>query len=139
MSTIIDERYELSLNRITEISENPEVDEAFRGYFSFVARFILIINTPSDDKEYNKMLYEDIVGDNYENSYANPKFCSRLWNKMTCSVNESTSEKSRKTGISDESDECSEHKYDNKNLIATIETTNATIQPTKRIATSIAV
>ena len=117
MSTIIDERYELSLNRITEISENPEVDEAFRGYFSFVARFILMINTPSDDKEYNKMLYEDIVGDNYENSYANPKFCSRLWNKMTCSVNESTSEKPRKTGISDESDECSEHKYDNKNLI----------------------
>ena len=117
MSTIIDERYELSLNRITEISENPEVDEAFRGYFSFVARFILIINTPSDDKEYNKMLYEDIVGDNYENSYANPKFCSRLWNKMTCSVNESTSEKSRKTGISDESDECSERKCDNKNLI----------------------
>ena len=117
MSTIIDERYELSLNRIKEISENPEVDEAFRGYFSFVARFILMINTPSDDKEYNKMLYEDIVGDNYENSYANPKFCSRLWNKMTCSVNESTSEKSRKTGISDESDECSEHKYDNKNLI----------------------
>ena len=41
MSTIIDERYELSLNRIKEISENPEVDEAFRGYFSFVARFIL--------------------------------------------------------------------------------------------------
>lgn len=117
MSTIIDERYELSLNRIKEISENPEVDEAFRGYFSFVARFILMINTPSDDKEYNKMLYEDIVGDNYENSYANPKFCSRLWNKMTCSVNESTSEKPRKTGISDESDECSERKYDNKNLI----------------------
>lgn len=117
MSTIIDERYELSLNRIKEISENPEVDEAFRGYFSFVARFILMINTPSDDKEYNKMLYEDIAGDNYENSYANPKFCSRLWNKMTCSVNESTSEKLRKTGISDESDECSERKYDNKNLI----------------------
>lgn len=117
MSTIIDERYELSLNRIKEISENPEVDEAFRGYFSFVARFILMINTPSDDKEYNKMLYEDIVGDNYENSYANPKFCSRLWNKMTCSVNESTSEKPRKTGISDESDECSERKSDNKNLI----------------------
>ena len=117
MSTIIDERYELSLNRIKEISENPEVDEAFRGYFSFVARFILMINAPSDDKEYNKMLYEDIVGDNYENSYANPKFCSRLWNKMTCSVNESTSEKPRKTGISDESDECSERKYDNKNLI----------------------
>lgn len=116
MSTIIDERYELSLNRIKEISENPEVDEAFRGYFSFVARFILMINTPSDDKEYNKMLYEDIVGDNYENSYANPKFCSRLWNKTTCSVNESTSEKPRKTGISYESDECSERKSDNKNL-----------------------
>ena len=117
MSTIIDERYDLAINRITEISENPEVDEAFMGYFSFVARFILMINAPSDDKEYNKMLYEDIVGDNYENSYANPKFCSRLWNKMTCSVNESTSEKSRKTGISDESDECIERKYDNKNLI----------------------
>ena len=117
MSTIIDERYELSLNRIKEISENPEVDEAFRGYFSFVARFILMISAPSYDKEYNKMLYEDIVGDNYENSYANPKFCSRLWNKMTCSVNESTSEKPRKTGISDESDECSERKSDNKILI----------------------
>ena len=117
MSTIIDERYELSLNRIKEISENPEVDEAFRGYFSFVARFILMINTPSDDKEYNKMLYEDIVGDNYENSYANPKFCSRLWNKMTCSVNKNTNEKPRKMGISDESDECSERKSDNKNLI----------------------
>lgn len=117
MSTIIDERYELSLIRIKEISENPEVDEAFKGYFSFVARFILMINAPAYDKEYNKMLYEDIVGDNYENSYANPKFCSRLWNKMTCSVNESTSEKPRKMGISDESDECSERKYDNKILI----------------------
>lgn len=117
MSTIIDERYELSLNRIKEISENPEVDEAFRGYFSFVARFILMINTPSDDKEYNKMLYEDIVGDNYENSYANPKFCSKLWNEMTCSVNGNTNEKLRKMGISDESDECSERKSDNKNLI----------------------
>ena len=117
MSTIIDERYELSLNRIKEISENPEVDEAFRGYFSFVARFILMINAPSDDKEYNKMLYEDIVGDNYENSYANPKFCCELWNEMTCSVNENTNEKSRKTGISDESDECSERKSDNKILI----------------------
>ena len=117
MSTIIDERYELSLNRIKEISENPEVDEAFRGYFSFVARFILMINTPSDDKEYNKMLYEDIVGDNYENSYANPKFCSKLWGEMTCSVNENTNEKPRKMGISDESDECSERKSDNKNLI----------------------
>ena len=53
MSTIIDERYELSLNRIKEISENPEVDEAFRGYFSFVARFILMISAPSYDKEYN--------------------------------------------------------------------------------------
>ena len=117
MSPIIDERYELSLNRIKEISENPEVDEAFRGYFSFVARFILMINTPSDDKEYNKMLYEDIVGDNYENSYANPKFCCELWNEMTCSVNKNTNEKPRKMGISDESDECSERKYDNKNLI----------------------
>ena len=117
MSTIIDERYDLAINRITEISENPEVNEAFRGYFSFVARFILMINTPSDDKEYNKMLYEDIVGDNYENSYANPKFCSTLWGKMTCSVNENTNEKSRKMGVSDESDECSEHKSDNKNLI----------------------
>ena len=64
MSTIIDERYDLAINRITEISENPEVDEAFMGYFSFVARFILMINTPSDDKEYNKMLYEDIAGEN---------------------------------------------------------------------------
>ena len=117
MSTIIDERYELSLNRIKEISENPEVDEAFMGYFSFVARFILMINAPSDDKEYNKMLYEDIVGDNYENSYANPKFCCELWNEMTCSVNKNTNEKPRKMGISDESDECSERKYDNKNLI----------------------
>lgn len=117
MSTIIDERYELSLNRIKEISENPEVDEAFMGYFSFVARFILMINAPSDDKEYNKMLYEDIVGDNYENSYANPKFCCELWNEMTCSVNKNTNEKPRKMGISDESDECSERKYDNKILI----------------------
>lgn len=90
MSTIIDERYELSLNRIKEISENPEVDEAFMGYFSFVARFIIMISSPSYDKEYNKMLYEDIVGDNYENSYANPKFCSTLWDKMTGSVNEKT-------------------------------------------------
>lgn len=117
MSTIIDERYELSLNRIKEISENPEVDEAFKGYFSFVARFILMINTPSDDKEYNKMLYEDIVGDNYKNSYANPEFCSKLWDEMTCSVNGNTNEKPRKMGVSDESDECSERKYDNKNLI----------------------
>lgn len=117
MSTIIDERYELSLNRIKEISENPEVDEAFRDYFSFVARFIIMISSPSYDKEYNKMLYEDIVENNYENSYANPEFCSKLWDEMTCLVNGNKNEKPRKMGISDESDECSERKSDNKNLI----------------------
>lgn len=117
MSTFIDERYELAINRIREIRDNPEVIDVFKGYFSHVATFILTIINPSYDKEYNNKLYEDIVGDNYEKSYANPTFCSKIWNNLTDLVNDIQSEKPHKMGTSDNKDECEDAKYENKKLI----------------------
>lgn len=117
MITFIDERYELALNRIREISDNPEAIEPFKDYFCCVSTFITTIITPSYDEKYNKKLYEDIIGDNYEKSYANPAFCSKIWDEMTSSVNENTSENPHKMGISDGKDERGDNKSDIKNLI----------------------
>ena len=84
---MIDERYELAVNRIKEISEEPEVSEQFADYFSVVARQILLITSPEASAEYNRKVYEDILPENYENSYGNPDYCCSKWDKVTAMVN----------------------------------------------------
>ena len=98
----IEERYALALDRIREINSsgldnyNKDIKESdkmelmgnFDDYFIKVSDFILMINQLVEDvKEdkfnnmtleelglYNKRLYEDITGDAYESSYANPSY-----------------------------------------------------------------
>ncbi len=84
---ILRERYELSCGRIREIEAEQEVAAQYRDYFKKVAAFILLVARSCDDRdnrkkvtglealrEENRMLYEDILGDNYAVSYANPTY-----------------------------------------------------------------
>lgn len=86
---MITERYELSCDRIKEIAAVQETAGDFREYFKKTADFILqvadICQNPGKTGELeslraqNRALYEDILGDQYETSYANPSYaCSRL-------------------------------------------------------------
>ena len=84
------ERYELSKERIGLIINEETIDEKYRDYFVSVARFIESICCFYEDeskrfsenanitfeelREININLYGDILGDAYENSYANPDF-----------------------------------------------------------------
>ncbi len=90
----LQERIELAIDRISEISDElknitgDELTEGLKEYFSFVAGFILNvfdISVINDDDLYskaridflatiNKSLYEDILPENYGDSFANPDY-----------------------------------------------------------------
>lgn len=87
------ERYELSMDRINQILNEKVIKEPVLDYFIQVASFIkkieeLIIIVGKDSlkemsmnelSELNHSLYEDILIENYENSYANPRYaCNKL-------------------------------------------------------------
>lgn len=97
---MIEERYELAVNRIKEINKELEVAEAFRGYFSTVSEYICVILAPKATSEYNKIIYEDIIGGQYEKSYANPEYCASKWDELTVKVNKKCTEKPYKMGVS---------------------------------------
>lgn len=92
----VDERYELAMDRIRQIAANPEYTEtidiskrdAYTDYFRCVASFILYVDsvknmiqkgsfadlTADELKDINRKLYEDVLGDSYETSFANPAY-----------------------------------------------------------------
>lgn len=84
----IQERYELSMERIRSMDKEETVADSYRGYFKKVAEFILKIDCVRERmlqqdamecplgqlQSENQGLYEDILGSNYETSYANPAF-----------------------------------------------------------------
>ena len=86
------ERFSLSLERIREIPKEQEVPDKFREYFSRTARFIEMIGrlwrdlgenreeemTLEELKERNHALYEDVLPENYEESYGNPSFAVKM-------------------------------------------------------------
>lgn len=89
----IQERYELSIERICSIIGEKTVAEIYQDYFKTVAEFILEIDKtakriaaePDCDlkklQQENYRLYEDILGVNYEKSYANPAFSVEKFGK----------------------------------------------------------
>lgn len=92
----ISERYELAIGRIHEIVAEEEVRIPLRDYFSKVAGFLILVDsvarmigeglydklTFDELKSVNRSLYEDIIGDNYYTSYANPSYaCKELGSK----------------------------------------------------------
>ncbi len=91
----VKERYELSIERIQTITKEETVSIAYRDYFCKVADFILNIGkvwerletrpydtcTLEELHAENQKLYEDILGDNYEISYANPAYAVAKFGK----------------------------------------------------------
>ncbi len=91
----IRERYELAVWRVNEIKKENSVKEPYRDYFLKVAAFIekavgfsalteqnkLKALSLKELQELNKSLYEDILPENYESSYANPAYAAERLGK----------------------------------------------------------
>ena len=86
---ILTERYELSCGRIREIAAIQDVAQEYQEYFHKTAGFILQVAEVYQNlgkttdinvlRAENKSLYEDILGENYKVSYANPVYaCEKL-------------------------------------------------------------
>lgn len=87
---LLRERYELALGRIREIAEKSEIDGDFADYFRKTARFLMVLdetgrfiagggleNAPLEElAERNRRLYEDILPEHYDESYANPSYAA---------------------------------------------------------------
>ncbi|WP_167955206.1 aminopeptidase [Anaerosporobacter faecicola] len=86
------ERFDLAVERIRSIPEEHTVKEPFVTYFHKVSQYILkmvdvfhAIEDGSYEKKslvelqaWNKDLYEDLSGENYESSYANPAYACEI-------------------------------------------------------------
>ncbi|MGN0335243.1 MAG: aminopeptidase [Lachnospiraceae bacterium] len=86
------ERFELSMERIRELASESSDAGAFADYFRKTAAFIVMMedvlcktqsgwmNSASETelKLLNQKLYEDILGEHYESSYANPVFAVKM-------------------------------------------------------------
>lgn len=101
---IIFERYEIATSRIREIINEDTVSEPFKSFFCKASEFICKIddlnsiiksgeiNDFSLDrlKELNKSLFEEIYGENYEESFANPEYAVKTlgeeYGKILCYI-----------------------------------------------------
>ncbi len=84
----MNERYELTIERIRSIVEEETISVLYRDYFQSVAKFILEIHaikerlqkkpnekcTLEELQMENESIYRDITGEHYETSYANPAY-----------------------------------------------------------------
>lgn len=90
---LIAERYDLALSRIREIPNESICGEAYREYFTQMAEFVKMMDqtlafvedgslfraSMEELQERNHLLYEDILPEQYDKSYANPDYAvSRL-------------------------------------------------------------
>lgn len=88
---IIQERFEMAIERIRAIESERTVPEPYGDYFSSVAHFILMVQEYGEKREeilkapistaqkWNKKLYQDILAENYGKSYGNPAYaCEQL-------------------------------------------------------------
>ena len=88
-------RYELAVERLADFLKETEIPEPFADYFRRTAVFLQQIDRLKTDVEegtlkdadfeklraYNHSLYADIVGENYESSYANPAYAVKTLGK----------------------------------------------------------
>ncbi len=81
---LADERFALAKERLCDILTEESVNEPYLGYFRETAKFLLELTNIGTREEAdismtslqqeNKMLYEDILPENYGISYANPEY-----------------------------------------------------------------
>lgn len=106
---MINERFTLAVNRIEEIKLECEKKEGYCEYFYNLASLIADVLSPQYSLEYNKRIYEEIVGDNYETSYSNPTYCAARIKELTNKVNNETLENTGKSGVLDKGDSENAH------------------------------
>ena len=91
----IEDRYTLAVERIELILQEETVKRPYRDYFTKMASFLMLIDkltslitedklknlSLEELKELNHKLYEDILEENYEESYANPSLSVSLFER----------------------------------------------------------
>lgn len=89
------ERHELTIERLKRIGLEDTTSEQFREYFQSGAAFLLRLDeirrwvedgiwdslSLEEMQKYNKELYEPILGENYQTSYANPSQTTKMFGK----------------------------------------------------------
>ena len=89
------ERLQLSIDRIKEIRIEKKLQQVYQDYFEKVAEFLLMIEenrlwiqagnlqkaSMEELENRNHKLYQDILPENYDISYANPQYCVRIFEK----------------------------------------------------------
>ena len=93
MNEQIQERYDLTIERIRSITSEETVADKYRDYFKKVSLFLLDVaevwtrleenaNVSMEELQAeNGRLYADILGEAYESSYANPAFAVQTFGK----------------------------------------------------------
>lgn len=85
---IIEERYQIAIDRIRQIKTEELVEKQYVWYFQTVSEFILKLDfvsgeikqkrfdsyTPEQLEKLNKELYQEIYRENYDSSFANPAY-----------------------------------------------------------------
>ena len=88
----VQERYELSCERIENMRNEETAAECFRPFFHKTSEFLLLVHgiteevlsgrwkehTIEEMREINRRLYEDILPENYAHSYANPDYAMEM-------------------------------------------------------------
>ena len=89
--SILQERYDLAIGRIRELREEESIDAPWRDYFQKTAAFIVYMDGIRESladgsfakmglrerKAVNRRIYEDILPENYAQSYANPSYAAQ--------------------------------------------------------------
>lgn len=70
----LNERLELAFSRIKEIISEDIVLEPFKSFFKTVAKYLIMLEKPEANKDYNYRLFSEILPENYDNCYGNPDF-----------------------------------------------------------------
>ena len=96
---MIEERYELALDRIRLMQTEDTVGEPYKDYFKKMAEFVLMLDELRDElldgryqkftleelRTWNRRLYQDVLPEQYEESYANPDYaCKMLGKELGC-------------------------------------------------------
>jgi len=93
--TLLEERYELSVNRIEQMRGESEMDAPFLNYFQRTSNFLYELHslykkieqgfmdtaTKEELQNQQKILYDELEGENYESSYANPSYAVKVLGK----------------------------------------------------------
>ena len=92
---MIEERYELALDRIRLMQTEDTVGEPYRDYFKKMAEFVLMLDELRTElldgryqkleldelRKWNRRLYQDVLPEQYEESYANPDYACKMLGK----------------------------------------------------------